>query len=89
MKVLSGKTLWNKIIELNPGKASKLARIRGWIKALLAGTSTISSMIVRSKVLFQAIAFKIDKTNNIDDVLDCGAMGEMVKNKYQHCGSGH
>jgi len=71
------------VVELNPGKGAKLSRIRSWIKALLSGTSNISSPTVRSKVLFQAIQFKIDKTNNVDDILDCCSMGEMVKNKYQ------
>jgi len=72
------------VIELPTGKANKLSRIRSWIKSLLAKISTISCMKVRSKVLFQAIQFKIDKTNNIDDILDCCSMQEAVKNKWQH-----
>jgi len=72
------------IVETHPGKASKLSRIRTWIGSLLDFKYILTSAAVRYKVLYQALDFNIEKTTNRDDILDCLAMGEMVKNKYPY-----
>ena len=64
--------------------AVKLGRIREFIKQLLAGTVIVTDYQVKAKILFQALAFNITRTDNKDDILDCCAMGEKVKNTYLH-----
>ena len=70
------------IIPVVPGRASKLSRIRAWIKVMLLGGWHILDPMCRNRVLFQALALKLDRTDNRDDILDCLAQGHMVLNKH-------
>jgi len=70
------------ICELKPARRNKTSRIRTWIKALLDGTYSLADG-VRNAVMFQALAFRIERTDNTDDILDDGAYGIDVRNEYQ------
>jgi hypothetical protein len=69
---------------LNVGTRSKLSRIRAWTRNLLVGNSVICNIDVKSAVLWQAIQYDVTKTNNIDDILDSGAHGELVRNNPRY-----
>lgn len=62
----------------------KIGRIREFVKQLIAGNVVITDIHVKAKVLFQALAFNILRTDNRDDILDCCAMGEKIKNTHMH-----
>lgn len=64
--------------------AVKLGRIREFTKQILAGSTIVTDISVKSKILFQALSFKIERTDNKDDILDCCAMGNTIRNKYLH-----
>jgi len=67
--------------ELTPKRRNKTARIRTWVKELLAGTYSIGDA-VRNLIMFQALAFKLDRTDNKDDILDVNAYGLDVRSDY-------
>jgi len=69
------------IIELKTGRRNKTSRIRVWIKSLLEGSYSLHKD-VRAVVLYQALGFKIERTDNKDDILDVCAYGMDVRREY-------
>jgi len=68
------------VVPIHPGKANKTGRIRMWIKVLLAGSYIVRNAEVRAMIVWQALQFKVDRTDNKDDILDCCCYGEKVRN---------
>lgn len=69
------------VVELSPAGRKKLFRIIAWIKEILAGTCHVYGAI-RNKILWQALAYKVDKKDNKDDWLDDGAYILDVRAEY-------
>lgn len=67
---------------LSVGQRSKLSRIRAWTTSLLQGESIVCDEAVKAKVLFQALQFDVERTDNNDNILDACAHGELVRNKH-------
>jgi hypothetical protein len=61
----------------------KNARLIGYLKQLLKGESYLGRK-VRAKVFSQALAFKPNKTNNRDDILDTAADWQQMMELYRH-----
>jgi len=70
------------ICEVKPARRNKTSRIRTWIKALLEGTYSLKKDC-RNAVMFQALAFKIERQDNTDDILDACSYGIDVRNDWQ------
>lgn len=70
-----------KVHELKPRRRAKLVRIRTWLKEVQEGTFGIGKA-TRAAVLFQALGFRLDRTDNRDDILDAMAYGVDVRNEY-------
>jgi len=60
------------VVELSPAGRKKVFRIIQWIKEVLAGTCHVYGH-VRTKILWQALSYRLDKKDNKDDWLDDGA----------------
>lgn len=69
------------VVELRPRNRSKLLRIQTFIQEVLAGRYHIEKPAY-SKVLFQALGFRLDRNDNKDDILDCCAYGIDIRNEY-------
>jgi len=69
------------VIELKPSRRAKTGRIRTFAQALLEGTYSLSKE-AKEQYLFQALAFRMDKTDNKDDILDACAYGIDIRNEY-------
>ena len=69
---------------LTAGKSSKTFRIINYFTLINQSLSHIQGLKNRSLALFQALSFDFEKTNNRDDILDCLAMGELVRSKHLH-----
>jgi len=82
VKGMVGKAAGIEVYELKPARRNKTSRIRTWIKSLLDGTYSLRKD-VRNVVMFQALAFKIERTDNTDDILDACSYGIDVRNEYQ------
>ena len=84
-KYLIQMGLWE-AIQVHPiiNSASKLSRIRSLIKVLIEGSTQVWDMRVKAKLLFQALSFKIERSDNRDDILDCCATGETVRAQHMH-----
>jgi len=65
-------------------KASKLARIKAWLQNVYADAYYILRMEDKNKLLFQGLQFKVERTDNTDDMLDCASMGTTVLGEYKH-----
>jgi len=77
-----GNTVGVTVVEVKPHRRNKTSRIRAWIKAVLEGHYSIAPK-VRNMVMFQALAFKVERKDNTDDILDACAYGLDVRNEYQ------
>jgi len=77
-----GSNLNVKVYEVKPSRRNKTSRIRAWIKTILEGSYSLAPR-VRNTVMFQALAFKVERTDNKDDILDACAYGLDVRNDYQ------
>ena len=64
-------------------KAAKTSRIRAWLKSVYADGYYILRMEDKNKLLYQGLAFKVDRTDNVDDILDCASMGTTVLGEYK------
>jgi len=82
VKTMIGKGKDLIILELKPARRNKTSRIRTWIKSLLDITYSLRKS-VRNAVMFQALGFRIERTDNTDDILDACAYGIDVRNEYQ------
>lgn len=69
------------VVELTPAGRKKVFRIIAWIKEILAGACHVYGD-VRAKILWQALAYKLDKKDNRDDWLDDGAYVLDVRADY-------
>lgn len=70
-------------VELTSGGKSKQLRIIAWIRELLDDSAHITGE-VRLKVLWQALAYKMNKLKNKDDWLDAGAYTTEFKNTPEY-----
>lgn len=69
---------------LNPGRAAKTARIMAYFASMQNGLASINSPKARSLVTYQALSYDFDRTDNSDDILDCCAMGNLVRSSKLH-----
>jgi hypothetical protein len=69
------------VVELTPAGRRKEFRIIMWFKEILAGTCHIFGA-VRTKILWQALSYKLGKKDNHDDWLDDGAYELDVRADY-------
>jgi len=69
------------IHELKTGRRNKTSRIRAWIKALLEGSYSIHKD-AKPAIMYQALGFRIERTDNKDDILDVCAYGLDVRRDY-------
>lgn len=67
------------LVEISPHNKAKEGRIRVSVQQLLAKTWYIINMEARQRYTFQALAYKIGKPKNKDDILDVGAYVEEVR----------
>lgn len=72
-----------KVLPIYPGKVAKLARIRSLVENILSGRVRIRSERVRAYMLGQIATFRIERTDNKDDILDCAAYGEKAWAEYE------
>lgn len=72
------------IVEITPRGKSKEGRIGAVIKEVLAKTVIIHAREIRQKMLWQALAYKIGKTNNRDDWLDALAYSNEIRNNQEY-----
>jgi hypothetical protein len=70
-----------KVVELSPAGRRKEFRIIAWFKELLAGSCHVYGA-VRTKILWQALAYKLGKKDNKDDWLDDGAYEMDIRAHY-------
>jgi len=70
------------IMEVKPARRNKTSRIRTWIKNVLEDSYSLRNE-VRNAVMFQALAFKVERTDNTDDILDACSYGIDVRADYQ------
>ncbi len=71
-----------KVIPLATGRASKYRRIKTWTKLFVTGKWDILQQEDYTKTLFQLYAFKIDKMDNVDDILDVLAQTQLALSKH-------
>lgn len=72
------------IVELKPHGRSKEQRIRLFIQELLAGNYWHKTAEERALFQWQAMAYKIGKKDNKDDILDAQSYGLDVRSEYWH-----
>ena len=72
------------VVELAPHGRTKESRIRLFIQELLAGNYTIACPATRADFVWQALAYKVGKKDNKDDLLDGCAYGLDIRNEYWH-----
>lgn len=72
-----------KFVPIYPGKVSKLLRIRAMVGDILGGRIRVYDPKVRTLLLGQIATFKIDRTDNKDDILDCVAYGERAWKEHE------
>ena len=71
------------IVPLKPKNRSKESRIRLFIEDMYAG-NYFQSSAARPAFVFQAMKYKLGKSDNKDDILDCDAYALDVRNEYWH-----
>lgn len=71
------------VVEVKAGNIAKVARIRDYIHELLSGKAQMTNK-VRQIFSMWAHLYKIGKTNNRDDYLDCPAYQKQMITKYGH-----
>jgi hypothetical protein len=69
------------IVELKPRNRDKTGRIQVFVKEVFTPTYYIEKK-AQGQFLFQARAFRLDKKDNKDDILDCCAYGIDIRNEY-------
>ena len=72
------------VVPLKPHGRSKESRIRNFIQELYAKNYFILDSHTRRAYTWQASVYKIGKSDNRDDLLDCIAYGQDVRNEYWH-----
>lgn len=72
------------VVPLKPHGRSKESRIRNFIQELYARNYFIMDAHTRRAYTWQASIYKIGKKENRDDLLDCIAYGQDVRNEYWH-----
>lgn len=79
-----------RVVELQSGNRTKLSRIEDFIKEILGdpktGSEPQAGMLAGPRAIFTFFAglYKIGKTQNRDDYLDCPAYQKQVMTKYDH-----
>lgn len=68
-----------KAVPLSIGIVSKLSRIRSFAGAIMEGDYIITDEDIRQAVLYQGLDYQIERTNNVDDILDSGGHGIIVR----------
>lgn len=71
-----------KVIPIPTGRASKYRRIKVWTKLFAAKKWQINRQEDYTKVVFQLYAYKIDKMDNVDDILDVLAQTQIALSKH-------
>jgi len=69
------------IVDLKPRNRDKTGRIQVLVQEIYAHTYSIEKAAI-GQFLFQARAFRLDKKDNPDDILDCCAYGVDIRNEY-------
>jgi len=72
------------VVPLKPHGRSKESRIRNFIQELYARNYFILDPHTRRAFIWQASIYKIGKADNRDDLIDCIAYGQDVRNEYWH-----
>src|SRR4030043_302835 len=72
------------VVPLKPHGRSKESRIRNFIQELYSKNYFILDSHTRRAYTWQASVYKIGKSDNRDDLLDCIAYGQDVRNEYWH-----
>ncbi|EKD22470.1 MAG: hypothetical protein ACD_86C00001G0006 [uncultured bacterium] len=72
------------VVPLSPHGRSKESRIRNFIQELYAMNYYIMDAHARRSFVWQASLYKIGKKDNKDDLLDCIAYGQDVRNEFWH-----
>lgn len=70
------------VVELSPHGRTKQSRIRNFIAECYGGHYYIEDVKTRRDFVWQASMYKMDKTENVDDLLDAVAYGVDVRNEY-------
>lgn len=70
------------VVELKPHKRSKESRIRAFVSELLKEEYGFVNEAARAAYIYQALAYKLGKKDNRDDILDCAAYGLDMRNEY-------
>ena len=76
------------VVPLKPRNRAKESRIRLYVEDLYAGNS-FQSAKARPAFTFQAMQYRLGKSDNKDDILDCDAYALDVRNEYWHLVSIH
>lgn len=71
------------VVPLKPHNKQKEARIRLYIEDLYAGNS-YQSDACRPAFVFQGMQYRLGKSDNKDDILDCDSYSLAVRNEYWH-----
>lgn len=72
------------VVPLKPHGRSKESRIRLFVQSLYNKSYYIMHPQTRRDYTWQASLYKIGKPNNRDDLLDCIAYGEDIRNEHWH-----
>lgn len=72
------------IVEITPKNRSKTHRIQVFVVEAEEGNYTFASNRVKSIYAYQALAYKIGRKDNKDDILDCVAYGIDMRVDYWH-----
>lgn len=81
-KALTDLDLSVKVIPLPTGTASKYRRIKAWVKQAVSGKWFIADQASYNKATFQLYAYKTDRKDNIDDILDVLAQAILALSKH-------
>lgn len=72
------------VVELKPHGRTKESRIKLFIQELYVGAYGHANPTERSLFIYQAMAYRIGKKKNRDDILDAQAYGVDVRKEYWH-----
>ncbi len=70
------------VIPLPTGTASKYRRIKAWVKQFAANKWEIADLDAYNKLTFQLFAYRTNRTDNVDDILDVQAQAVLAMNKH-------
>ena len=71
-----------RVIPLPTGRNSKYQRIKAWVKQFVGKKWHIADQKTYNKVSYQLYAFKADRTDNVDDLLDVLAQAILAMSKH-------